>query len=59
MIAKLTGLVDSIGADTLILDVAALVNIVTRAEEDRLLPHRHTPTFNALASNSSAVQSGR
>ena len=47
------------GEVALILDVAALVNIVTRSEEDRLLPHRHTPSFAALASNSSAVQSGR
>jgi len=47
------------GEVALILDVAALVNIVTRSEEDRLLPHRHAPSFAALASNSSAVQPGR
>ncbi|WP_301102561.1 chemotaxis protein CheA [Propionivibrio sp.] len=47
------------GEVALILDVAALVNIVTRSEEERLLPHRNNPSFSALTSNSPAVQSGR
>ncbi len=47
------------GEVALILDVAALVNIVTRSEEARLLPNRHAPASTALASNLSAVQSGR
>jgi two-component system chemotaxis sensor kinase CheA len=46
------------GEVALILDVGALVQIVTRSEEDRLLPHRHSTSFSA-ANNSSAVQSGR
>jgi two-component system, chemotaxis family, sensor kinase CheA len=47
------------GEVALILDVAALVNIVTRSEEARLLPNRHAPSSAALAINSSVVQSGR
>ena len=47
------------GEVALILDVSALVNIVTRHEEERLLPRRHSTSFSALASNSTAVQSGR
>ena len=47
------------GDVALILDVAALVQGVSRAEEERLLPHRHNPSLFASASNSSAVQSGR
>jgi len=47
------------GEVALILDVAALVNIVTRHEEDRLLPHRYSASLSAPASNSTAVQSGR
>jgi len=47
------------GEVALILDVAALVHNVTRAEEERLLPQRHNTPVSALASNSSAVQSGR
>ena len=61
MFAKLRGIGGSTilgsGEVALILDVAALVKIVTRSEEDRLQPHRHT--FAALSSSSSAVQSGR
>ena len=47
------------GDVALILDVAALIQGVSRAEEDRLLPHRHSTSFSASARNSSAVQSGR
>ena len=47
------------GDVALILDVAALVQGVSRAEEERLLPHRHNPSLFASASNSSAVQTGR
>ncbi|MEI7612423.1 MAG: chemotaxis protein CheA [Betaproteobacteria bacterium] len=39
------------GEVALILDVAALVQNVTRNEEARLLQHRHTPSFTALANN--------
>lgn len=46
------------GDVALILDVAALVNLVTRGEEERLTPHKHNTAF-ALTNSSSAVQSGR
>jgi two-component system chemotaxis sensor kinase CheA len=39
------------GEVALILDVAALVHNVTRAEEERLLTHKHSPSLSALASN--------
>ena len=47
------------GEVALILDVAALVRLVSRGEEERLLPHKAGSSFAALTSNSSAVQSGR
>ena len=47
------------GEVALILDVAALVNLVTRGEEDRLTPHKHHTAFSALTNSSTAVQSGR
>ena len=47
------------GEVALILDVAALVNAVSRAEEDRWQPNRHNSSFLALQNSSSAVQSGR
>ena len=47
------------GDVALILDVAALVNLVTRGEEERLTPHKHNTAFSALTNSSSAVQSGR
>ena len=47
------------GEVALILDVAALVNLVTHSEEDRLMPHRHNSTFSQLTNSSTAVQSGR
>ena len=47
------------GEVALILDVAALVNLVTRGEEDRLMPHKHNTAFSALTNSSTAVQSGR
>ena len=47
------------GEVALILDVAALVNMVTRAEEARLLPQRHSSAFSVPASNSTALQSAR
>ena len=47
------------GEVALILDVAALVKIVTRKEEERLLPNKNATSFSALASTSSAIQSGR
>ena len=47
------------GEVALILDVAALVNLVTRGEEERLLSHRTNNSYQALTSNSLAVQSGR
>ena len=47
------------GEVALILDVAALVNAVSRAEEDRWQPNRHNSAFLALQNSSSAVQSGR
>ena len=46
------------GEVALILDVSALVNLVSRSEEERLLPHRVSSQFSALTSNSSAVQFG-
>ena len=48
-----------IESDVSILDVAALVNLVTRGEEDRLTPHKHHTAFSALTNSSTAVQSGR
>ncbi len=39
------------GEVALILDVAALVAIVTRAEEGHLLPHKHSASLSALSSN--------
>ncbi len=47
------------GEVALILDVAALVKIVTRKEEERLLPNKNATSFSSLASTSSALQSGR
>ena len=47
------------GEVALILDVGALVNIVTRSEEDRLHQYRQIAAFSATASSSSAVQLGR
>ena len=49
------------GEVALILDVAALVNLVTRGEEERLTPRKHSTAFSALSNtnSSSAVQSGR
>ena len=47
------------GEVALILDVATLVNLVTRGEEERLMPHKHHTAFSALTNSSSAVQSGR
>ena len=41
------------GEVALILDVAALVNTVSRAEEDRLLTHRSSPSASPLSSPSS------
>jgi two-component system chemotaxis sensor kinase CheA len=46
------------GEVALILDVAALVRIVTRAEEERLLPHRHAASLSVSASGPVVVQSG-
>ena len=39
------------GEVALILDVAALVSLVTRAEESRLLPHKHSALISATSSN--------
>ncbi|WP_319244861.1 chemotaxis protein CheA [uncultured Propionivibrio sp.] len=47
------------GEVALILDVGALVNLVTRAEEERLLPHRHTLALASSSTNSTAIPSGR
>ena len=46
------------GEVALILDVAALVNLVSRSEEERLLPHRASTLLSVPANNSSAVQFG-
>ena len=46
------------GEVALILDVAALVNLVSRNEEERLLPHRASTLLSVPANNSSAVQFG-
>jgi len=46
------------GEVALILDVAALVRLVSRGEEERLLPHKAGSSFAALTSNSSVVQFG-
>ena len=55
MFAKLRGIGGSTilgsGEVALILDVAALVAIVTHSEEERLRPNKHGTTFSALASN--------
>lgn len=47
------------GEVALILDVSALVQNVARAEEDRLLPHRHSAAQAALPNSNSALSSGR
>ena len=47
------------GEVALILDVAALVNLVARGEEERLLPHRQAPALSAPSINFSAAQTGR
>ena len=47
------------GEVALILDVSALVQNVARAEEDRLLPHRHAAAQAALPNSNSALSSGR
>jgi len=46
------------GEVALILDVAALVRLVTRSEEEHLLPHKPGSSFSALSNTSSAVQFG-
>jgi two-component system chemotaxis sensor kinase CheA len=47
------------GDVALILDVAALVQSVSRSEEERLLPRRHAPALSAPSLNFSAAQTGR
>ena len=47
------------GEVALILDVAALVNLVARGEEERLLPNRQAPALSAPSINFSAAQTGR
>jgi two-component system chemotaxis sensor kinase CheA len=47
------------GEVALILDVAALVNLVARGEEERMLLTKHNASIFALASSSSVVQTGR
>ena len=47
------------GEVALILDVAALVNLVARGEEERRHTNKQSASFAALADNSLAVQLGR
>ena len=47
------------GEVALILDVAALVNLVARGEEERLLPHRPALISSAVSTASSATLSAR
>jgi two-component system chemotaxis sensor kinase CheA len=47
------------GEVALILDVAALVSLVTRGEEERLLPHRPNPTSSPTSTAPTATLPGR